>query len=131
MAPAWTSFAWFALVLALIPAGLWLLKRSGWQPGGGLALPGRRSGLKLVESLAIGPQQRLVTVEIGDGAQRHRLVLGVTAQSITTLRELTPLPAEQAVPAPDATRTGWLAQWTAAATSLPGVLPARAEVGER
>ena len=34
--------------------------------------------------------QRLVTVEVGHGEGRRWLVLGVTAQSITTLHEMAP-----------------------------------------
>jgi flagellar protein FliO/FliZ len=78
------------LVLGLIPAVLWLLKRSGM---GGLR-PGAQVGLaRLVGSLPLGAQQRLVTVEVGEGASRRWLVLGVTAQSITTLHTLDEPPA--------------------------------------
>lgn len=78
------------LVLGLIPAALWLLKRSGM---GGLR-PGAQAGLaRLVGSLPLGAQQRLVTVEVGEGASRRWLVLGVTAQSITTLHTLDEPPA--------------------------------------
>ena len=40
-------------------------------------------------------QQRVVTVEVGEGAQTVRLVLGVTAQSIQCLHVLqAPAPAD-------------------------------------
>ncbi|MEY4753041.1 MAG: hypothetical protein RJA44_716 [Pseudomonadota bacterium] len=107
MTATWTSLLWFALVLVLIPLALWLLRRSGWPPGAGNA---RRSGLRLVDSLPIGPQQRLVTVEIADGARRHRLVLGVTPQSITPLRELHE-PAPEAPPLAPAW-SEWLTHWS-------------------
>lgn len=81
----WMSLLWFGLVLALIPGALWLLKRSGLAPAG---LRGPGSGLRLTGSLAIGPQQRVITVEVGEGAERRWLVLGVTAQQISTLHTL-------------------------------------------
>ena len=40
---------------------------------------------RLLSTVAIGPQQRVVTVEVGPEDARTWLVLGVTAQSITCL----------------------------------------------
>jgi flagellar protein FliO/FliZ len=95
-----TNFApllWLMLVLVLIPATLLLLKRSGLAArlGGqrGAAAP---AGLVLRDSLVIGPNQRVVALEVGHGAERRLLVLGVTAQQITTLHTLAPLPGEAA-----------------------------------
>jgi flagellar protein FliO/FliZ len=76
---------WFVVVLAVIPTALWLLKRSGMT---GLRAPGQGGLARLVGSLSLGTQQRVVTVEVGEGASRRWLVLGVTAQSITTLHTL-------------------------------------------
>ncbi len=53
------------------------------------ALPG---GSRLVSAVPLGPQQRVVTVEVGPQDARTWLVLGVTGQSITCLHAL---PAEQ------------------------------------
>ncbi len=75
---------WFAAIIALIPAMLWLLKRS---PAGRLASHG---GLRNVATLALSPNQRVVTVEVGSGADRRWLVLGVTPQNVTLLREMAP-----------------------------------------
>lgn len=61
----------------------------------GLALPGASAGGRLVSTLALSPQQKVVTVEVGPQGARVWLVLGVTAQSITCLHTL---PAEGAVP---------------------------------
>ena len=91
-----SSLAWFIAILALIPLALWLLKRS---PVGG----GANAGLmRHVAVLPLAPNQRLVTVEVGRGEARRWLVLGVTAQSITTLHEMAPQ-AEAIAPAPAAT----------------------------
>lgn len=97
-APLMSVFGFMAVLLA-VPAGLWLLRRQ--SAGGGLrrtGLGGGRgagragTGMKVIESLALGPGQRLVTVELGEGAQRRWLVLGVTAQNITPLRSIEPPP---------------------------------------
>jgi flagellar protein FliO/FliZ len=80
------------LVLMVLVA--WLLKRSRHQIAGlaGHAGP----SLRVMNSLALGPQQRVVTVQVGQGAEGVCLVLGVTAGSITALHQL-PCPV-----APDA-----------------------------
>lgn len=78
---------WFVLVVAFIPLCLWLLKRSGLATG---AMAGAPALMRHVGQLNIGPGQRLVTVEVGSGEARTWLVLGVTAQQITTLHTLAP-----------------------------------------
>ncbi|MFM2056509.1 MAG: hypothetical protein RLY71_894 [Pseudomonadota bacterium] len=116
---------WFLLVLLLVPAGLWLLRRSG-QGGSATRLAG--PGMRVVGSLALGPGQRLVTVEMGEGAQRRWLVLGVTAHSITPLRSIDappPLPAAQAPAVPFAEL---LSRWRAA---VPGRLASSKAAGHR
>jgi flagellar protein FliO/FliZ len=81
---AFTSLLWFLAILALIPAALWLLKRT---PAGGAAMQG---SMRTVAVLSLSPSQRLVTVEVGRGEARRWLVLGVTGQQITTLHEMAP-----------------------------------------
>jgi len=92
---AFTSLLWFIAILALIPAALWLLKRT---PAGGAALQGP---MRTVAVLPLAPNQRLVTVEVGRGDSRRWLVLGVTAQQITTLHEMAPQD-DGVAPAPQA-----------------------------
>ena len=89
---------WLVVVLAMIPACLWLLKRSG---AGGLAGNGEPRLLKTVAQLPLGPGQRVVTVEVQAGDERTWLVLGVTGQQISTLHTLVPPEGVQA-PAPPA-----------------------------
>ncbi len=48
--------------------------------------------------MAVGPGQRVVTVEVGHGAQKTCLVLGVTAQSIHCLHVLGQAAAQQPAP---------------------------------
>ena len=83
----------FVLILALIPAALWLLKRS---PLGGV---NGSSGLRRVGALALSPSQRLVTVEVGTGEDRRWLVLGVSSAGIQTLHSLPPQAEPAAQPA--------------------------------
>jgi flagellar protein FliO/FliZ len=81
---AFTSLLWFIAILALIPAALWLLKRT---PAGGASMQG---AMRTVAVLPLSPSQRIVTVEVGRGEDRKWLVLGVTGQQITTLHEMAP-----------------------------------------
>jgi flagellar protein FliO/FliZ len=67
-----------ALVLALIPASMWLLRRLG----AGSNAPG--AGMKVVSQLTLGPRERLVVVEAGD----RWLLLGVTASSVNRVGTL-------------------------------------------
>ena len=79
-----TSLLWFIAILALIPAALWLLKRT---PMGGAAGHGL---LRSVAALPLSASQRIVAVEVGHGDGRKWLVLGVTPHSITTLHAMEP-----------------------------------------
>jgi flagellar protein FliO/FliZ len=70
----------FVVVLACIPWALkWFKQRGsfGHQENGDQA--------RLISVLALGPNQRVVTVEVGQKSARQRLTLGVSSQSITCL----------------------------------------------
>jgi flagellar protein FliO/FliZ len=72
--------AGFVLLLALVPFGIkWVQSRSGM----GAMHAGASS--RVVSAVAVGPQQRVVTVEVGPSDARICLVLGVTQQSIACL----------------------------------------------
>jgi len=76
------SVVLFLVILALLPLAIrWLQQRA---PGG--ASTGAAS--RIVSTLAVGPQQRVVTVEVGPESARTWLVLGVTAQNITCLHNV-------------------------------------------
>ncbi len=77
---------WFLAILCLIPLALWLLKRT---PLGG-AGTSNAGAMRLVAQLPIAPNQRLLTVEVGQGEDRRWLVLGVTGQQINTLHVMPP-----------------------------------------
>ncbi|RZS47602.1 FliO/MopB family protein [Sphaerotilus mobilis] len=102
MTSSWTALLWLIVVVAAIPVALWLLKRSGMAGRLGGAAAGM--GLKQVGALALGPQQRLVAVEVGRGEQRRWLLLGVTPQQVSTLQVLDSWPGGLADP--DASSTG-------------------------
>jgi flagellar protein FliO/FliZ len=55
------------------------------------------SQAKVLSALAVGPHQRVVTVEVGSEDARVRLTLGVTAQSISVLHSA-PVPSPASVP---------------------------------
>jgi flagellar protein FliO/FliZ len=102
-----TNFApllWLMLVLVLIPATLLLLKRSGWAARLAGGSPKGEQMLQLRESLTIGPNQRVVAIEVGEGAERRCLLLGVTPQQITTLH-LLDAPPELTAPHGDSADT--------------------------
>jgi flagellar protein FliO/FliZ len=82
-----TSLLWFIAIVAAIPVALWLLKRTPMGGGGGAAATGV---LKSIAAMPLSASQRIVTVEVGSGASRRWLVLGVTAQTITTLHTMEP-----------------------------------------
>ena len=80
-----TSLLWFVAILALIPAALWLLKRT---PAGGAAAQGV---MRVVAMLPISTNQRLLAVEVGRGAERRWLLLGVSPAGIQTLHQMAPI----------------------------------------
>jgi flagellar protein FliO/FliZ len=78
------SLLWFGVIVALIPLALWLLKRTPLAGQGS----GRPGTPRAVAVLPLAANSRLVTVEVGLGAERQWLVLGVTAQHIQTLHTM-------------------------------------------
>jgi flagellar protein FliO/FliZ len=73
------SVGLFVLLLAAVPFAVkWVQRRA---PGGSASA----KNLSLVSAVAVGPHQRVVTVETGPEGARVMLTLGVTAQSITAL----------------------------------------------
>ena len=77
-------FLWFIAILCLIPIALWLLKRT---PMGGAGAAGY---MRVIATLPISPNQRILTVEVGQGDDRRWLVVGVTGHQITTLHVMPP-----------------------------------------
>ena len=69
--------------LACLP---WLLKR--WQQRQQAVRNAAGVSAQVLSSISVGPSQRVVTVEVGQGSQKTCLVLGVTAQNIQCLHVL-------------------------------------------
>jgi flagellar protein FliO/FliZ len=86
------SVIWFIAIIAMIPVALWLLKRTPMGGGGGAG----QGMLRSIAALPLSTSQRIVTIEVGQGDARRWLVLGVTAQSITTLHTMEPIDPAQA-----------------------------------
>ena len=86
---------WFVLILAAIPLVLWLLKRTPYGAAMG-AMSRSDAPMRTVGAMALGPHQRVLTVEVGQGEERRWLVLGVTPQAINLLHTLS---AQAEVPA--------------------------------
>ena len=69
----------FGLVIALLLASLWLLRKLQSGAAGGRLKSSAR--LKVVETLSVGPRQKIALVQL-DGQD---VLLGITVQSITAL----------------------------------------------
>lgn len=85
----------FVGVMALLP---WLVRRVQQRH----AINGAASGgaSRVLSAVAVGPQQRVVTVEVGPEHARTLLVLGVTAQSVSCLHALPAFPPVSINPMP-------------------------------
>jgi flagellar protein FliO/FliZ len=91
-----------AVVLLIVMIGIaWMLQRYRRHLPGAASQSGPR--LQVMNSLSLGPQQRVVTVQVGEGDQSLCLVLGVAPGGITALHSQ-PLPASDVTgPPPGAT----------------------------
>lgn len=87
-----TIVIFVALILMLPFFAKWFQQRKGVIKG---SSPGLTS--KVVSAMAVGPQQRVLTVEVGPENARTWLVLGVTGQTITCLHTLPALPMMSAM----------------------------------
>jgi flagellar protein FliO/FliZ len=88
MAQSLFTVALFVVLMATLPFLLRRLQQRRASLQG--AVPGQTA--RMVSTVAVGPQQRVVTVEVGPEHDRTWLVLGVTAQSINCLHALTARP---------------------------------------
>ena len=75
----------FVGAVAMLP---WLIRRLQQRQAKGVGAAGVSS--RVLSAVAVGPNQRIVTVEVGPEHARTCLVLGVTAQQITCLHVLPP-----------------------------------------
>ena len=90
MSQTLVTVAVFVLLLAMVPFGIkWMQARSG------SAMGALGAGSRVVSAVAVGPNQRVVTVEVGPLDARTWLVLGVTPQSISCLHNIGARPAPE------------------------------------
>jgi flagellar protein FliO/FliZ len=106
----------FVGAMAMLP---WLVRRLQQHRTAGAASANTAS--KVMSAVAIGPQQRVVTVEVGPDHARTWLVLGVTAQNVSCLHVLPAAPVPSGVVMP-ATESAF-AREMAAAVREPGAPP--------
>ena len=71
------------LLLALLP---WVIQRLRQRSVAGQLASA--SAMKIVSAMAVGPHQKLLTVEVGPPEARTWLVLGVSAQAVTCLHRM-------------------------------------------
>ena len=93
------SLIWIGLFLCALLSLPFLIEHLKKRYG--LKMPGTTGPTRLVSALSLGPNQKVVTVEVGPANARVWLVLGVTPQAIaclhTTPAETAPGPIAQAV----------------------------------
>ena len=91
-----------AVVLLIVMIGVaWMLQRYRRHLPGAASQGGPR--MLVMSSLSLGPQQRVVTVQVGEGEAGRCLVLGVAPGGITALHSLPLTAADAAAPPPGAT----------------------------
>lgn len=83
----------FVAAMAALP---WLVRRVQLRQAAG-GIPAGASS-RVLSAVAVGPQQRVVTVEVGAEGARACLVLGVTAQTITCLHVMSSPAGAQETP---------------------------------
>ena len=83
----------FVGAMAMLP---WLVRRLQLRHAANAVAAGAAS--RVVSAVAVGPQQRVVTVEVGPEHARAWLVLGVTAQQVRCLHVLPVSPQKPADP---------------------------------
>jgi len=87
------SVGLFLALLVSLPFALKWLREQKLQGPLGLG-----AQAKVISAVAVGPHQRVVTVEVGAQDARVRLTLGVTAQTISLLHsEAAPMKPQQVV----------------------------------
>jgi len=106
-ASSFQTIAVLVLFIAVIAALPWLLRR--WQQRQLVARGVQGVQTQVLSTVALSPGQRIVVVEVGQGAQRTRLVLGVTAQQIQCLHVLEGGAPAAAAPAGDAAAAAFAA----------------------
>jgi flagellar protein FliO/FliZ len=86
-ASPWNLVLGLLFLLLIVVGGWWLTRRMG-----GLPLAGSNRALRVIASTMVGPRERVVLLEVGNGEQ---LLLGVAPGQVRLLKQLDqPLPIE-------------------------------------
>ncbi|MCW5287829.1 flagellar biosynthesis protein FliO [Verminephrobacter aporrectodeae subsp. tuberculatae] len=105
----------FVGAMALLP---WLVRRLRQRHAAGGSAAG--AAARVLSAVAVGPQQRVVTLEVGPEHARTWLVLGVTAQQLSCLHVLPASPVVAAdAPSAAAAAPAPFAKALAAASGAP------------
>ena len=81
MSQTFLLVAVFVVGIACLPWGVrWMQRRAG-------ALGPDAGRTKVLSVLAVGPQQRVVTIQVAAGAREAVLVLGVTSSTVSCLHK--------------------------------------------
>jgi flagellar protein FliO/FliZ len=94
MAQTYSLVIAFLLVLIALALGAHWLQRRGLTGAAGGAV-----GSRVVSVLAVGPHQKVMTVEVDSSGQKIWLILGVTPQSISCLHSISAAAPGPAAPA--------------------------------
>ena len=94
MTQSFVLVIFFVVLLACLP---WAINRLKQRYG--LTHLGPTQQSRVVSVLAVGPHQKVITVEVGPNDARVELVLGVTQQSVNLLHTL-PASAKPSMPVP-------------------------------
>ena len=103
--------AWPALVLLALMVGIaWSLKWARGRVPGLPGVPGQQGpALKVLSSLSLGPQQRVLTLQVGEGEHATCLVLGVAPGGVNALHHMALPPAAAIPPGPGLPTAGGFA----------------------
>ncbi|MCW8164581.1 flagellar biosynthesis protein FliO [Verminephrobacter aporrectodeae subsp. tuberculatae] len=104
----------FVGAMALLP---WLVRRLRQRHAAGGSAAG--AAARVLSAVAVGPQQRVVTLEVGPEHARTWLVLGVTAQQLSCLHVLPASPVVAADAPSAAAAPAPFAKALAAASGAP------------
>lgn len=111
------TLALVLLFLAVIACLPWLVRRLQQRQG---ALGAGQAAARVLAQVAVGPQQRVVTVEVQHEGQRAVLVLGVSAQQLQCLHVLgAGTAAEPALAAPMAAPASFAREMAALQSGPP------------
>lgn len=96
MTQAFLVVSLFVVFLAMIPLGLkWIQRRLTPKNAG------TTTASRIISAIAVGPHQKVVTIEVGPSDMRVWLTLGVTSQTVSCLHTMNVYQPQSASSEPD------------------------------